>query len=230
MMNKNINVCNNCGKQGHMFHQCKLPITSYGIIAFRSSAEGLQFLMIRRKNSFGYIDFLRGKYSPHNLTQLNTIIDEMSLDEKNRIQTLPFEQLWNEMWGNMDNLSNQFKGEEISSKKKFELLKEGVQIDDKIYTLIDIFKLSNGKYLAHHHAHEMFMDFHECEMFKFIQKPDKSVRLQLKIAHTQDQSYVEQLAFQRWRNRFGEVPLIIEFVDDFKINPITGKFKNMEIE
>ncbi len=34
-MNKNNNACNNCGKQGHSFHQCKLPITSYGIIAFR---------------------------------------------------------------------------------------------------------------------------------------------------------------------------------------------------
>ena len=77
-MNKNTNLCNNCGKQGHMFHQCKLPIISYGTIVFKHSLEGLQFLMIRRKDSFGYIDFIRGKYSPHNLTQLITIIDEMS--------------------------------------------------------------------------------------------------------------------------------------------------------
>ena len=60
-MNKN-NICNNCGKQGHLFHQCKLPITSYGIILFRTSDKGIQYLMIRRKDSFGYIDFLRGKY------------------------------------------------------------------------------------------------------------------------------------------------------------------------
>ena len=30
----NKNSCNNCGKQGHSFHQCKLPVTSYGIILF----------------------------------------------------------------------------------------------------------------------------------------------------------------------------------------------------
>ena len=65
-MNK-TNSCNNCGKQGHSFHQCKLPITSYGIILFRSSPKGLQFLMIRRKDSFGYIDFIRGKYLSHNI-------------------------------------------------------------------------------------------------------------------------------------------------------------------
>ena len=57
-MNKN-NICNNCGKQGHLFHQCKIPITSYGIILCRSSIYGILFLMIRRKDSFGYIDFLR---------------------------------------------------------------------------------------------------------------------------------------------------------------------------
>ena len=70
-MNKSsISVCNNCGKPGHMFHQCKLPITSYGIIAFRPSDVGLQFLMIRRKDSFGYIDFMRGKYTTIMLTKL----------------------------------------------------------------------------------------------------------------------------------------------------------------
>ncbi len=142
-MNKNINVCNNCGKQGHMFHQCKLPITSYGIITFRSSTEGLQFLMIRRKDSFGYIDFVRGKYSPYNLTQLITMVDEISLDEKKRILTLPFEQLWTEMWGNTN---IQFKSEEIASKKKFDTLKESVIIDDVKYTLEDIVNLSKTKW------------------------------------------------------------------------------------
>ena len=138
-MNKNTNVCNNCGKQGHMFHQCKLPITSYGIIAFRDSSEGLQFLMIRRKDSFGYIDFIRGKYSPYNLKQLLTIIDEMSTNEKKRILELPFDILWTEMWGD---INIQFKSEEHASKKKFELLKEGIIISEKVYTLKDIVEMS----------------------------------------------------------------------------------------
>jgi len=138
-MSKNINVCNNCGKQGHMFHQCKLPITSYGIITFRCTSDGLQFLMIRRKDSFGYIDFIRGKYSPYNLKQLLNIIDEMSITEKKRILELPFDTLWVEMWGEV---SMQFKSEETVSKKKFESLKEGVTISDKVYTLKDIIGMS----------------------------------------------------------------------------------------
>jgi len=80
-MSKN-NICNNCGKQGHQFHQCKLPITSYGMIVFRSSENGIQYLMIRRKNSFGYIDFIRGKYIANNLEHLEILFNEMSIEEK----------------------------------------------------------------------------------------------------------------------------------------------------
>jgi 8-oxo-dGTP pyrophosphatase MutT (NUDIX family) len=141
-MNKNTNVCNNCGKQGHMFHQCKLPITSYGIVVFRAGLEGIEYLMIRRKNSFGYIDFIRGKYSPYNLNQLISIIDEMSVQEKQQILTLPFDTLLSEMWGENSSNNNQYRIEESMSRKKFELLKEGITIDNCFYTLTDIINLS----------------------------------------------------------------------------------------
>ena len=142
-MNKGTTICNNCGKNGHMFHQCKLPTTSYGVIVFRSSTEGLQFLMIRRKNSFGYIDFIRGKYSINNLAQINTIVDEMSLDEKNRILSLPFETLWTEMWGETN---IQYKNEEYLSKKKFDSIKEGILSNNELITLRDIVEMSKTKW------------------------------------------------------------------------------------
>jgi len=143
-MNKNTTICNNCGKQGHMFHQCKLPITSFGVIIFRSSVQGIQYLMIRRKNSFGYIDFIRGKYSTNNLAQLNTIIDEMSINEKTSILTKPFELLWSEMWCECN---TQYKNEEYSCKKKFENIKEGLLINDKLVTLKDIVNTSKSKWI-----------------------------------------------------------------------------------
>lgn len=143
-MIKNTTICNNCGKQGHMFHQCKLPITSYGIIVFRFSTEGIKYLMIRRKDSFGYIDFIRGKYSTNNLAQLNTLIGEMSIEEKQRILTTSFDLLWNEMWGESD---IQYKSEEYSSKKKFESIKEGLLINDKLVTLKDIVESSQTNWI-----------------------------------------------------------------------------------
>jgi 8-oxo-dGTP pyrophosphatase MutT (NUDIX family) len=135
-------LCNNCGKQGHSFHQCKLPITSYGIILCRPSNKGVQFLMIRRKDSFGYIDFIRGKYSPYNIEQLQHTINEMSVNEKKQIINEPFNKLWAMMWGNASS-ENQFRSEESISVKKFELITNGVYINSVKYTLRDLVEKSD---------------------------------------------------------------------------------------
>ena len=134
-------LCNNCGKQGHSFHQCKLPITSYGIILCRPSNKGVQFLMIRRNDSFGYIDFIRGKYSPYNIEQLQHTINEMSVNEKRQIINEPFNKLWTMMWGTTS--ENQFRSEESISVKKFELITNGVYINNVKYTLRDLVNKSD---------------------------------------------------------------------------------------
>ena len=143
-----MNVCNNCGKQGHLFYQCKLPITSYGIILFTMNKDNnntendknVKFLMIRRKNTFGYIDFIRGKYSPFNKEHLQNIINQMSINEKNDILNESFTTLWKKMWGETANA--QHKNEEVTSSKKFELIKNGVIINDVNVTLEEIIKNS----------------------------------------------------------------------------------------
>ena len=143
-MNKTINICNNCGKQGHSFHHCKLPITSYGIILFTYHEGKLKFLMIRRKDTFGYIDFIRGKYSPYNIEQLQHTINEMCDTEKKRIKTKPFEYLWKHMWGGTS--GNQFRGEETISGKKFEIISKGVTINTKTYTLAGLLQNSDTEW------------------------------------------------------------------------------------
>jgi hypothetical protein len=69
------NFCNNCGKNGHAFHQCKYPITSIGIIPFKKDNNDIKYLMIRRKDTLGYVDFMRGKYPLYNYYYLHNIID-----------------------------------------------------------------------------------------------------------------------------------------------------------
>jgi len=148
-MSKN-NICNNCSKQGHQFHQCKLPITSYGIIVFTSSEHGIKYLMIRRKNSFGYIDFIRGKYVQNNIEHLQIMFNEMSIEEREQIRKYNFETLWKMMWGIQDLVHlNQFRGEEQASQKKFEALKIGLPIgfNSQIITLDNIIDNSNTTWL-----------------------------------------------------------------------------------
>lgn len=78
-------ICNNCGKYGHLFYICKIPITSIGVIAFRHVEQEIQYLMIRRKDTLGYIDFMRGKFNLNQKQYIMNMILQMTKTEKNAL-------------------------------------------------------------------------------------------------------------------------------------------------
>ena len=78
-------ICNNCGKYGHLFYICKIPITSIGVIAFRRVEHEIQYLMIRRKDTLGYIDFMRGKFDLKQKLYIMNMILQMTKTEKNNL-------------------------------------------------------------------------------------------------------------------------------------------------
>uniref|UniRef100_A0A6C0CLY5 Nudix hydrolase domain-containing protein n=1 Tax=viral metagenome TaxID=1070528 RepID=A0A6C0CLY5_9ZZZZ len=80
--NSEVLFCNNCGKYGHLFHICKIPITSIGVICFRVNQGELEFLMIRRKDTLGYTDFMRGKFSLKQKFYIINMIKQMTRNEK----------------------------------------------------------------------------------------------------------------------------------------------------
>jgi len=134
----NFSFCNNCGKNGHAFHKCKNPITSVGIIVFRPSSNGLQYLLICRRNTLGFVDFIRGKYPIMDPGYIIGILNEMTEYEKTIIKTKPFDFLWNYLWG--ANTGIQYRGEEKKSEKKFYLLKNGFNNKNGFYNLENLLK------------------------------------------------------------------------------------------
>ena len=135
--------CNNCGKHGHLFHQCKNPITSSGIIVYNNTTNTtnttnneLKFLMICRKDSLGYVDFIRGKYHLYNKRYLLNIINEMTSTEKKNILEKEFDELWYTLWGNY--ISSQYKSEYTISKEKFTMLKLGIKLKTGEFNLVSL--------------------------------------------------------------------------------------------
>ena len=119
--------CNNCGKNGHVMHACKNPIISNGIIVFKDGTDGASYLMIRRKDTLGFVEFIRGKYPIYNQTYVQRLIDEMTVDEKHRLQTQTFSELWKNVWG--DYLNSKYQNEEAVSCDRFNMLKSGIKLN-----------------------------------------------------------------------------------------------------
>ena len=98
-MSSNDMICLNCDEHGHVFKNCKSPIISYGIIGYKIISGEVNYMMIQRKDTMGYTDFVRGKYREFNKNELlNIFIQEMTPREKKNIRTLSFDRIWNDMW------------------------------------------------------------------------------------------------------------------------------------
>lgn len=108
-------ACNNCGNLRHSYRYCKIPITSNGIIHVTSDHR---FLMIRRRNTLGFVDFVRGRHLPSNQAHVQNLIDEMTLDEKNILLTKEFSEMCTILWNHPH--------EDTGAREKFENLKHAL--------------------------------------------------------------------------------------------------------
>lgn len=118
-------ICNNCNKAGHISNNCSAPTTSYGIIIFKVVNKIPKLLMINRKDSLCYIDFIRGKYDIHDQQYIQILINKFSNKEKENIILYDFETLWKKLWL-IETISNsKFKKDYQKCKIKFNQLKNG---------------------------------------------------------------------------------------------------------
>ena len=123
-MSKKTLYCGNCGKYGHIYRKCLAPIISTGIIIFKKEDNIIKYLLVRRKDTLGFVEFMRGKYNLENVAYINKLFEIMTFDERNMIVHYNFDYLWNKLWMKQDN--KQYHNEYDSSKKKFNILKEGI--------------------------------------------------------------------------------------------------------
>jgi ADP-ribose pyrophosphatase YjhB (NUDIX family) len=127
--NIDLNIlCNNCGKPGHQYHQCKMPITSIGIIVFRMNPlnNKREYLMIRRKDTLGYMDFMRGKFPIYQKKYIMNMLNQMTIEEKNRLRVRV-----------MDASSN------LLFKEKIHTLIQGVYFQHTRYDLLSLLEESD---------------------------------------------------------------------------------------
>lgn len=119
--------CGNCGKYGHSYRRCTSPITSLGVIVFKMINNVPHYLMIQRKDTLGFVEFLRGKYNLENINYVYKLFEIMTKYERDKIENNSFEKIWNDLW--MNKTSKQYRNEYENSKKKFNILKKNICID-----------------------------------------------------------------------------------------------------
>lgn len=158
---KKLVFCANCGGLGHIYKTCNHPIISYGIICYKpfydktTNSVYPKYLMVQRKDSLCYVEFIRGKYDLKNKDYILKLFAHMTEEERKNIHNAPdFETLWNSMWCRGINSTNEhntknFNKEFKEATEKFNMLSQGYSIitsDNGTLTTINLdYILQNTK-------------------------------------------------------------------------------------
>jgi 8-oxo-dGTP pyrophosphatase MutT (NUDIX family) len=84
--------------------------------------------MIRRRDSLGFIELMRGKYELRDDAGIQSLVDQTTLSERVRLLTQSFNDLWHELWNGA--ASRRYLAEYEQAKAKFEVLRGGVGVSN----------------------------------------------------------------------------------------------------
>ena len=132
--------CKNCGNN-HNTNECIDLRISSGVIAYRENNNNIEYLLICRRDTFGFVEFIRGNYSFNNIDYIQSLIDEMTIPEKNKILNFNFDKIWELMWSNVNGLNN--RCEKKKSKKKYNDLLNGIKYNGNYIKLENL--INNSK-------------------------------------------------------------------------------------
>ena len=140
-------ICTNCSVSGHTSKHCAQPITSYGVILFRcrdgwnqaaalQAGKGLtgfegvedtiEYLLIQRKDSIGFIEIVRGKYKSTDYDYIRKTLTGITLAERDKLLSMSFDELWDSVWGPAKDGYQAYKHEKEQGRQKLEALRAAV--------------------------------------------------------------------------------------------------------
>jgi ADP-ribose pyrophosphatase YjhB (NUDIX family) len=88
----------------------------------------MNFLLIRRRDSLGFLEFIRGRYDINNVDGITFLFQQMTEEEIKRFKTQDFDTMWNNVWKTPYSHQKEYK----KSKDKFQRLKEGKDVELKL--------------------------------------------------------------------------------------------------
>ena len=171
LFNKYINIENYNYSNFHYFNK----------INFHNN--NIKFLLIQRKHSLSYIEFIRGQYNENDNNKISKMFELMSQDEVEQIKNNNFDDLWDKLW-NQTARYKSFQKEMLSSKKKFEYLK-----------LNNILNPLKSKYNSPEWGfpkgrRNKFENNHECANREFIEETNLSNYLKFDRIENMEETFV----------------------------------------
>jgi ADP-ribose pyrophosphatase YjhB (NUDIX family) len=120
-------------------------VTSFGVICYRlrydlrHNCVFPEYLMVQRKDSICFVEFIRGKYETSDKHYISQLIHGMTQQEHEKLGKQTFDEMWDYMW----HTNRRMHSEYFTSREKFTHVVEGVESrDGEMFTLASLLKAS----------------------------------------------------------------------------------------
>jgi len=90
-----------------------------------SVGNTIEYLLIQRKDSIGFIELIRGKYKLSDYDYIKRNILGMTQEERDKIISMPFDDLWESLWGPSRDGFHAYRHEKEQGRQKLEALRVG---------------------------------------------------------------------------------------------------------
>lgn len=143
-------VCQNCGTRGHHIKECTQPTISLGIVLYNKTIESkLNYLLVCRRNTIGYVEFIRGRYVASDIEYIQKLFDVMTDYEIEIILNQNFGFLWEHLW--MDKIfkknSEKIKRDLEKAESKFNKIKKGYMYKNSLTDIKYFIHKKNTSYV-----------------------------------------------------------------------------------
>jgi len=99
--------------------------------------QALEFLLIQRRDSLGFIELMRGRYKVTDVDYIRLHLGGITQEERDKYRDGPFDVLWNGMWGL--NHSHLYKNEFETARAKWELIHKGTtDLSGRLWTIEEL--------------------------------------------------------------------------------------------
>ena len=111
------------------------------------AVQPIKYLLVRRRDSMSYVEFLRGKYHLQDVRFIYQMLSEMTRSERERVSRKSFDKMWRGLWSN--SFVNSASVEYKTAAFKFHQLQHGYPLlDGSVVTLHKALRATSCQYFS----------------------------------------------------------------------------------
>ena len=126
------------------FQYFRLESTPSLKVSMTNLRSEIRFLLVRRRDSLDYVEFVRGKYDMEDVRYIHHVFSGITVNERMKLESMTFHELWKGLW---QKTSNCCGADFQAAQERFQRISTGYHTESGLYvSLVELLSTTRAKY------------------------------------------------------------------------------------